>query len=304
MAYSLVQVILRRDKRSKRLPNLTKYLRAVVEKRLTRLVRVSTAIGCGLLGLTSPICATLAWLITGNLGIALVMALVAFPISAGLWYWIDKRLRRAKTPEEAKRMESWRTSNSMLNMEKQRRLHKWLDPTASQILEAGSHHYHRAMTGLSGQYWNSERLPAHWRSVRTQALEAADQAMEELVLMCADCMGEPQADRGQHIQDVLSDLADLDFVDVLGGLKDIAQADWTRYAHRSPNMERIFKPARSIAERLMKLADEIDKKSAEMAEETGPLAVEGEVSESIDVVLSEISALAKAEDELQQRVKD
>ena len=59
-----------RSKRTKRFPHFTTYLTAVVERRISRVQRMVTMIGCGLMLVTTPIVATIAWLASGDVGIA------------------------------------------------------------------------------------------------------------------------------------------------------------------------------------------------------------------------------------------
>jgi len=293
-----------RSRSSKRFPNLAGYLRKVVERRLTRVQRLSNWIGAGLVTLLTPLAALSFGVGFGSLGIGLLAATLAFPLSLFAWYVIDKRLNRPKTEEEARRMEAWRGAQSLLSIEQQRRLHKLMDPSISQLLEAAAFHYARIDAATSSDFWNRESLPAHWRSVRGQAQEAADQAMEELVMLALPCMGEPQADRGKAMKNAIEDLFEMDLVIAIGGIKDAATADWTRFAHRSPLAPRTFEVGRVIAEKLKRLADEVEAKASEAAVESGSHIEVGTAADSIDVVLSEISAVKEAEDELQQRVKE
>jgi hypothetical protein len=172
----------------------------------------------------------------------------------------------------------------------------------SQLLEAAAYHYARIAGAVSGEFWNRESLPAHWRSVRSQAMEAADQAMEELVMLAVPCMGEPQSDKGKAIKEAVEDLFDMDFLMAIGNLRDIAGADWTRYAHKSPSAPLAFTAGRPIAERLRKLADEVERKASDAVVASGQSVEVGSASDSIDVVLSEIAAVRSAEEELQVRI--
>jgi hypothetical protein len=300
----LGRVFAGRVRSSKRFPNLADYLKKVVERRLSRVQRLSNAIGCGLVSLTTPLAGLAFGVGFASLGVGLLAATLAMPLSVYAWYLIDKRLRRPRSPEEAKRMEAWKAAASLLSVEQQRRLHKLMDPTMSQLLEAAAYHYVRIDAALSNETWSRESLPAHWRSVKSQAQEAADQAMEELVMLAMPCMGEPQADRGSAFKEAVEDMFDMDFMIAIGNLKDLATADWTKFAHRSPHAPVAFTAGRHTAEKLKKLADEIEKQTAQAVVETGTMIEVGTAADSIDVVLSEIHAVKEAEDELQQRVQE
>jgi hypothetical protein len=289
---------------SKRFPNLAEYLRKVVEKRLWRKQRLSSAVGCGLIGLAAPAAALGFGLAFGSLAAGLLAATLAMPVSVYAWYLFDKKLRKPRSPEEERRSEAWKGAQHLLGLEQQRRLHKLMDPSMSQLLEAAAYHYVRIDAAFASDFWNQERLPAHWRSVRSQAVEAADQAMEELLMLALPCMGEPQADRGKAFKEAVEDLFDMDFLLAIGNLKQVAGADWTKYAHKSPNAPLAFTAARPIAEKLKKLADKVEHQANEAVLQSGRFEHVSSAADSIDVVLSEMSAVKEAEEELQTRVKE
>lgn len=253
--------------------------------------------------LATPIVVTIAWLASRDIGVAVLSAVVAWPLSALAWYAVDRRLRRSKSPEEAKRMESWKASQELHQLDQQRRFHKRMDPSMSQLLEAAAFHYSRIQAATTGSFWSSELLPAHWRSVRSQSLEAAEQAMEQLVVLAMPCVGDPQTDRGTAFKEAVEDLVDLDLGMAFDSLREVATADWTRYAHRSPNTKAAFEPGRAIAERMKRLADEVEQRAEDAVKESGETLPADSAVNSLDVVLSEISAVEKAEDELQQRTR-
>jgi len=302
IAYPVSQVFAGRSTRTKRFPHFTTYLTEVVERRITRFQRTATMIGCSLMLVTTPVVATIAWLAAG-FGAAVLSAVVAWPVSALAWFFIDRRLRRSKSPEEAKRMESWKASKELLQLDQQRRFHKRMDPSMSQLLEAAAFHYARIQAAASGSFWSNDSLPAHWRSVRSQSLEAAEQAMEELVMLAMPCTGEPQTDRGKAFKEAVGDLVDLDIGLAIDSLREVATADWTRYAHRSPYLKEAFEPGRAIAERMKRLADEIEQRAEDAVKESGQVLPADAAVNSLDIVLSEISSVEKAEDELQQRTR-
>ncbi len=293
-----------RPRSSKRFPNLADFLRRLVERRFSRIQRVSNMVGCGLIGLAAPLAALAFGVGFSSVGAGLVAATLAVPLSVFAWYLVDKKLRTPRSPEEARRMEAWKGASSLLTLEQQRKLHRQMDPSMSQLLEAGAYHYMRIDAALSANFWNSETVPAHWRSVRSQAIEAADQAMEELVMLALPCMGEPQSDKGKVFKEAVEDLFEMDFLMAIGNLKQIAGSDWTKYAHKSANAPLAFTAARPIAERLKKLADQVEAKAGEAAVSTGTYADAITATDSIDVVLSEIAAVKQAEEELQQRIGD
>ena len=96
---------------------------------------------------------------------------------------------------------------------------------------------------------------------------------------------------------------DLDIADALQGLKQMAKADWTAYAHQSPQSQAVSVHGRLIAERLQDLADDVEAKSSEVAVHsatTGGL----QSLEALDGVLGELRTVKQAESELEQRIGD
>ena len=117
-------------------------------------------------------------------------------------------------------------------------------------------------------------------------------------------MGEPEADRGKVIKEAVEDFFDMDIVSAIGSIRDAATSDWTRYAHRSPHATVAFQAGRAIAERLKTLADQIEAKTSEVAVESGAVMEAANATDSLDIVLREITAVKEAEEELQQRIKE
>jgi hypothetical protein len=303
VAYADTQVSFKLSKRKKRFPHLAAFLTNVVELRIWNPQRVSAAIGGAIVILATPLVGIATYFATNEIVFGFIGAAAAIPVSTLIWYIIDRQLRKPKNAEEERRMAAWIHAESMLRMDKQRKLHKWMDPSMSQLLEASAFHYGRILGAVSSSFWSSPDLPPHWTSVREQALVAADQAMEELVVLAAPCMGKPETDRGSAFKEAVEDLVDGDFAIAIGGFKEATNADWTRYAHHSPNTKVAFEPARKIGDRLKKLADQIEAKSQEAVKDSGEqIMVEAAVS-SIDMVLGEMSTVEEAEKELQQRTE-
>lgn len=295
-------VDLSRSRSQKRFPKLTGYLNVVVEKRVLRQNVLSSILGVASVAAIVPSVLFLTWLQTHGIGPTVLAGALALPVSILVWALADRKIRQPKSPQEQKRMEAWRAAAQLSSLAKQHRLHKRLDPTISQLLEAAAFHYERITTSLSGAYWSGESLPAHWRSVKSQAQEAADQAMEELILLAAPCVGDPQSDKGKVLKEAVEDLFELDIGEAISGFRDLANADWTRFAHHSPYAAQSFESGRSVAERLKRLADEIERKGVEVASETGALVSVTTASDSIDIVLNEIATVREAEGELRERI--
>ena len=181
-----------------------------------------------------------------------------------------------------------------------KKLHRWLDPIAGQLLEAGTYHWKRVHDHLNLPFWQSDDLPNHWSALREKSIEAADNAMAELVVLCSGCVGEPTKSRDDDLKDVIEDFVDLDIQDALQGLGRIVSSDDQAYSFHSPEAQVIFEPGRAIAERLKELADQVEQASTRARSESVDIPAGAYSTESIDILLIEFRAVKQAEDELHQ----
>lgn len=186
------------------------------------------------------------------------------------------------------------------------KLHKSIDVGVLQLLEAAAYHWSRIQNQVRGPLWNRADLPAHWLNVRDQSRAAADRAMVELLQLSVPAIGQPENKRERDIQDIIEDLAEGDIADAVRGMKQYAKKDWTDYAHRSPVASNVLQSGLSVAERLQKLAEQLEQVSGTLTVDAAMSQTNAQSVHSIDAVLSEIGALRQAEDEirLQQRVGD
>jgi len=216
--------------------------------------------------------------------------------------WMSRR-KSGQSAEEKRREQVHAASKQLTDLQTERKLHKWMDPTILQLLEAAAYHWTRLKAALDSPSWSRPDLGQHWLSIKNQSWLAANHAMEELLLMSISCIGEPSRDKQKAVKDMMSDFKDLDVVDALQGLSKIASGDWQDYAYHSPQAQAVFEPGRQIAERIKALADEIERTSTEMPErEFIPTSSQGAM-ESLDVILGEIRAVREAETELHQQNK-
>lgn len=228
--------------------------------------------------------------------------ILAFPVTALIWSFVAKKVKRPLTEEQLTQQKVWEAVKSFKGLKEQKKLHKWVDPVILQVLEAGAYHWARVKTVSASQKWRSMTLPGHWTSIRDQADDSADKAMAELVLMASHCIGEPEKDRKKDFENVVEDFFDLEIADSLAQLKRVTTSSWKDYAYQSPIARQIFEPARDIAERLKLLADELEKMDAEMPIEmkvgAGPVSTRATSADSIDLLLGEMKAVREAENEL------
>lgn len=235
-----------------------------------------------------------AAVVTGALGAALsfppALILVAAVVAGGLaGGWAAKQMR-GKLSEREQLFDQ--AVHSFGQVERRNKLHKELDPTVGQILEAAAFHWTRVATIIDSPLWES----AQYQALRTQTRMAADEVMAELVTMGSWCLGTPQKTRKQDLGSVFEDLAELDIDDAIKGFKRIAKTASREYAHQSPYAATVFEPMRQMAEKLKTLADEIEA-TAEQTRLTTQRTGATEVS-SIDMILRELKAVRQAEREL------
>jgi len=286
--------------KAKRLPALTQYVTQVAtHPPKPSLLPLWTMLGIGagvgaFFGLNALLGSTLA--------AVLVTALVAAPILAIGVGVIHRLVSRPRTEREVRRQQLYEAALIYYNATGRRKLHQELDPVAGQLLDLCAQYHQRVVQALEGPFWASASEGSHWRALAMQCKHAADEAMEEVLLLGAGCFGKPEKTRKDDLQDALHDFLDLDFVDALQGLKGVAMADSSRYAHRSPNLPIVFEPIKQIAERLRALAAEVERLSQEAARE-GVARGSLTASASIELVLNEIRTLERAEAELDQGQK-
>lgn len=237
---------------------------------------------------------------TGSWLAGLGTALIGLPALGGLWYWMHKKATQPKNEEERRAAAFREVLNAFTQLRQQKKLYKWVDPVALQLLEAGAYHWRRLYDSLSGPFWSSEALPSHYQTIRQQALSSADQGMAEMLALAQTCIGKPDRDKKKDIEDALTSLFELEVADALGSLRDISRSDWRDYSFHSEAGRAIFEPSRQIAERLKSLADEIESVKADAviqqvkAEQGKPAS-----TDALDLILDELRSVKKAERELE-----
>jgi len=170
-------------------------------------------------------------------------------------------------------------------------IHRFIDATAQELLEAGSFFWYK-IHSLLGTNHPSARIA----SIRDDAIRAADDAMDELMVLCSSCIGDPVNKRGDDIKGALSGLVEGNIKGAMRDFAEVLNPDSARYRVRSPHIDVVYMPARSLAEKLQTLSTEIERLSTEAM--TAQHAQTGAVS-SIDSVLYAIQATRVAEQELE-----
>ena len=189
------------------------------------------------------------------------------------------------------------TRKALRELDGERKLVKWLDPVAGQMLDAGAYHWARVTAILSGPFWNRSDLGGHWSSLKIRSQRAGDLAMAELAILAGSCVGEPKRSRDSDWKAVMEDVESLDFREIMMGVARMAGTDPKEYRFQSPRSAEVFQPSFELVERLRKLADMLDREAQE-AVITGAIPSGSYAAEKIDSLLGDQSAQRQAEEEL------
>lgn len=291
-------------------PSLAAYLDHPHPNPLFRHIGAGPGLGCSLALVAGPAAGfgvfTLA---NGPLGpvfgilAGLAGAGIATVAAAALGWRIGKRNAPEPTAEDNLLAQSFGAVESFRRLDNDKRIPKWVDPIALQILEAGAYHWGRIRQVFASPTWRAVDLPEHRAGLRDKALRAADLAMAELAILCAQCIGEPKKNRKDDFQAAFEDFADLAIEDAIRGLARVAATHPKAYRFESPRAKEIFEPAKGLAEQLKGLADEVEQASFSIPQEDDPLRA-SLGRESIDSLLTEIRHTRLAEQELQGHESD
>jgi hypothetical protein len=240
-------------------------------------------IGCaGAVGGAMSLVVALALGLSGE-WIAAGAVFVGFPLLWGTLAWGIGRLRRPRTARDQREIEIKEAVVAFKPLLTKRRLAKSVGSATAVLLEEAARYWNRATTALNGAFWTDESLPGHWQTVRTQALEAADDAMGDLILLAEQNM-QPVSSKSDW-QDVVGN--------VVGGLLGVEEQ-----ASDEP-LPPMFGTARDIAEKLKLLASQVEQATQQVIKEQP----ENELlrsTASLDACLSELKSIQEAETELQQ----
>jgi hypothetical protein len=252
--------------------------------------------GCTALFMGVPLAGLLAGLQWSSVSTGFQAAGLALPAAGLLWFGLVKLTKIGRHKPDEREIEVAQVANAFSLLVKEKKLHKRVDPAALHLMEAGAENWARIKQALASPFWSSEKLAGHWTTIREQTEQAADRAMEDLMVLGATCIGEEPQGRKEDIEDAVEDFFDLSFFDAIDNIKRAASSDWMSYAYHSPNAKAIYEPGRLIAVRLQELAQEVEDMQDEIIEEQSQ--DQPASAESIDVVLSELRAFKQAEVEL------
>lgn len=281
--------------RSKYLPHFTGYLARRGPEFPSESVSPWLLGGC----IGSPFVGVMGMIGARALGAEPLATFLAFFVAMGASLatgaLMANRLQRRRTPE-AMRVAALATSIRRYSPSLERkRLHRELDPTAAQLLEAGAFYWARIRDTLEGPYWSATDPQDDLRQ-RTRI--AADQAMDELASMLSACVGTPAKTPQDDVRSIVDDFKEGDIEEALQGLKSLGKGNKANYTHRSPHIGPLFQPARHLAEQLQLLSAEVEQMASRAARQTHVQAAVPSGSDAIYGLLSEMHARRVAESEL------
>jgi hypothetical protein len=225
------------------------------------------------------------WVVTqASSPIATVLGSIVGVLMLVLGVQAFRKSRIKPPPVDMRAIEATQVAQSMSQMLTKRRLHRDLDQGSLILLEECARHWTRARTALEGPFWTAGDVPAHYQSVRLQALTALDKSMDEVLLHYR-----------AWIPDDVPNRHALDYVDEAleqFTLKGTKRADFIPPA---------FVPVREIAEKLRSLADEAERMAREVRVDP-EVAAQFAPGRSLDQTLGELRQIREAEEELRQNL--
>ncbi|HRJ27506.1 MAG TPA: hypothetical protein PLO61_08370 [Fimbriimonadaceae bacterium] len=284
--------------RSKKLPNFRQYLADQVQ-RVPRNEETYFAIGgC----IVTPLAVGLSFFLLKTLITPLVAALVSglivMPVMFAISAIISKRLSQPRNPAEADHVARHQVAKQWTHLADKSKLHRELDPVAGQLLEAGAFYWKRTQDTLKTPAWQREDLPAHWKSMRDQAMEASQSAMDDLFMLLKDCTGKPDKSRKDDLTSAFEKFGALEILDAAQELLMVATGDASQYAYRSPVLPVVFEPAKMLAEKLRDLSNEIESMTREVQAKVASGPANFSSVGTIDLLLDEMKSIQQAEREL------
>lgn len=275
---------------SKKLPNFSEYLayEGVEAKARTRTAWKFSIAGLGFIGAAG------AAILAIRFGIPIWAAMPTFMIGTSVaLHQIDLWLKKPRSTDERYFLELDSIMSKYAQSMNRRRLHRELDNTAAQLLEASAYYWVRIRDQMSTPAWNSDATPSHLRAVRLQILQAATEAMREQMALCVRCLNMSSGSKNTDLRDVLEDTFGIDVDKILDSLRSNPIA---KRGMPSEHLPEIFDASRNLAEKLKRLSGEVDQMASEnmknfQGDGSGAVA-------SIDAALRGLGEVRAAETEL------
>jgi hypothetical protein len=275
--------------RKDRQPNLSEYIRYAVNWRQRRWnldLSPKNLIGGVALSLLAGFLSAAGVRGAESAAVGVVVSVAAFAIyMVGAFRVSLRRERRTADTQARLRREAFQIAERLEESLNAHRLERDLSREVCELLDSAAAHWRRAKTALQSPYWRRADLPSAMRSVREQALVAADQGMQEILVLLATSV---PAERGRWtFAEVVDELAGRDLLTTRGKAEP-----------RSP----YFDQARGVGEKLRDLADQVEEASRRLVSEELILGAPKPGS-AIEATLAELRQLKEAEDELRQDLR-
>jgi|GEM_PF-4385994 len=209
------------------------------------------------------------------------IAIVAAATSAIRISW---SLQQPRNGEEQKRMRGFGNAKVLTRAQ-------WahqIQPFAARLLEGCAYHRARILATVQKPGWEM----SHLRSVKEQAIQAADEAMEDAMQHCMSFVG-PGLGHGSPWKDLAQDFAEGQIGDALARLQTMLEADRPGEIVDRRKLPAELWPVYDIAIKLQRLATEIEIAGRQTTAPSEPQ------SSSLDQVLSNLSDIRQAEKELE-----
>ncbi len=182
----------------------------------------------------------------------------------------------------------------------QRRLHKDLDTTTAQLLEAASFHWANIQRELATGIWNEPNLSPVLEETKRDALRAADITMYEALTLSLRCFA-PAGHKRNPAEEIVEDLKDLNLEAALDGFKQVLKGE---KAYRSPDAVQVVPLVQDLTSKLKKLSEQIWEITSSDKNKIHQRIASDAPGASIDHVLRQMRELETAKQELDNGVED
>ncbi len=281
---------MRRPARSKQPAYLTEYIQYAVESRFSQwyneLPQFTVTLGFGISILLGIIAMLIkdhgGWdgtpLVQGFCGTFAVYMLGVFGIA-------QTRKSKEADPQLELRREARQVAQRLEHVIHEKRAHRDVSDEVVFLLEEAARNWHRARTVLQSPYWKRADLPSHYRSVRDQSLLAIDQGMQEMLVLFATSV--PKEPGKWSLRELVDEAIGHDFFSTR-----------SRLDHISP----YFDEARSVAQKIVDVADHVETISKQIA---GQELITGvpKPGTALEATLAELRQIEEAESELRQDLR-
>lgn len=209
--------------------------------------------------------------------VMLAMAIAGIALSA-------KARRQAQKPVDQRAVEATEVAKGMGQMLAKRRLHRDLDEGSLMLMEECSRQWLRAKNALNAPFWTSGEAPVQYHAFRTQALEALDDSMDDVLL---------------HFRNFVPD--DVPNRHAMDYVEEALEQFNPRGKRGGPYMTPSIGPVMEIAEKLSQLASEAERMANESAFDS--VAPQAPQAKTLDETLRDLREIKQAEDELRQNLR-